>query len=88
MKNRTLRVATAAAGATGILWALCSLIFLYQPEMMIRLTGHMLHADLSSISFSLSWTGFLVGLLGWMVTAAALALTSIGLYNLLVPTSR
>lgn len=88
MKNHTLRVAVAAAGATGLLWVLCSLVFLYQPEMMIRLTGHMLHADLSSISFNLSWTGFFVGLLGWMVTAAAVALTSIGLYSLLIPTSR
>lgn len=61
----------AFAAAFAVLWVICSLLVFGLPGYMMTMTGHMAHANLYDLGWTLTITGFLVGLVGWVVTAWA-----------------
>ena len=74
-------LALAVALATAVLWILCSAFVMLAPGPAMGVTGHMMHGDLTDFSWSLTWSGFLVGLVSWMILAAACAWLVAWTYN-------
>jgi hypothetical protein len=75
------RLALACAMATAILWFICSASVVMMPALSLEVTGHLVHADLSGTSWSLTWGGFLIGLVTWTLTAAVSAWLIAWVYN-------
>ena len=73
MKLDPKRLGVAVAGMIVILWIACSAMVALAPGPMVLVTGHMVSADLADFSWSLTWTGFAIGLLAWVVSAAVAA---------------
>jgi len=64
-------LANAAAVTAAVLWVICSMLVAGLPQLMMSMTGHMVHLDTQSFSWVMSIPGFLVGLVIWMVAAWA-----------------
>lgn len=84
LRLNPLAFALAGAVAAAILWTLCSLMVLALPALALDMTGHMLHAQLGSFGWTLTWTGFLVGLVAWSVWTAIAGWLLAFAYNLLL----
>ena len=84
MKLNPNKFAIACAGAIVILWVICSAIVYFLPVAMMYFTGHMMHADLSAIAWTLTGTGFIVGLVAWAFCAWITAWLIAIIYNKLV----
>lgn len=70
MTSQVNKMAVATAAAFSILWLICSLFVAVIPKASMALTGTMVHADLSNMSWSLTLSGFFIGLIGWAVLGA------------------
>ena len=64
-------LALASASTAVVLWIVCSVLVVLLPGMMMSMTGDMMHADMSQMSWTLNFVGFFVGLILWAVLAAA-----------------
>ena len=64
------RLALAFGLVTALLWIVCGAMVALMPGAMMALTGHMFHTSMEGISWSLTWGGFLIGLVAWVVHAA------------------
>lgn len=64
------RLAVAFGTVTALLWVICSASVALMPGAMMAMTGHMFHASMEGISWTLTWPGFLLGLVAWVVWAA------------------
>lgn len=84
MKLDPKGLALAVAIVTAVLWILCSVFVSIAPGPAMGITGHMVHADLSEFTWSLSWGGVLVGLVSWTLAAAVPAWLIAWTYNRLV----
>ncbi|NOX70727.1 MAG: hypothetical protein GXP15_16185 [Gammaproteobacteria bacterium] len=71
MKLDEKRLAFSLAGTTVVLWFVCSALVVLMPGMMGTLTGHMLHGNMEGFNWTMTWSGFFVGLVLWVVWAAA-----------------
>ena len=69
MTSNPIRIGIASAIAFAILWVICSAIVYVSPGTMMEVSGHMVHADLSTLRWTLTWPGFFTGLVGWVVVA-------------------
>lgn len=69
MKINPIPFALASALTASILWIVCSLVVFAMPEMMMNMSGNMVHADLGGMHWDLTWSGVLIGLVGWGVLA-------------------
>jgi len=87
MLINTKKLIVAFATATGILWIVCSLLVALSPGTMTAMTGHMIHMDLTHNSLNMSQTGFVVGLIGWMILAGGFAWILGIIYNIMVDKS-
>jgi len=67
MKLYVNRLAIYLAGATAILWIVCSALVAILPSPMMSITGHMLHAEMQDSGWSPTWAGFFVGLVSWKI---------------------
>ena len=67
--------------AAAILWVICSLLVALSPGPMTSMTGHMIHMDLGQASLAMSLTGFIIGLIGWVILAAGFAWLLGTIYN-------
>ena len=83
MINRR-KLAIASAVCAGVLWVICSLLVALFPNPMLQMTAHMLHVDVTQISWTLTWSGFLIGLLGWITLAGVTGIILSAIYNRLV----
>ena len=63
-------LAMSFASATAVLWAACSLLVALLPGPMMAMTAHMFHSDMAGFSWTLTWTGFFMGLVAWTLWAA------------------
>lgn len=81
MKLFTNKLAIATATAFSILWIICSVIVAIVPTPSMMLTGTMFHADLSSMAWSLTWGGFIIGLIAWAILGGISAWLIAFLYN-------
>ena len=84
MKIEASRLGLASALAFAILWIICSAAVMLLPAGMMTMSGHMLHADLSTIQWSLGLWGFVAGLLAWSFVAGITGWFIGLLYNKLV----
>ena len=79
--NKLIMASTLSAG---LLWVICSVLVALLPRYMLQMTAHMIHVDLVDISWTLTWSGFFVGLLGWLILAGITAALLAAIYNRLV----
>lgn len=83
MTSNPVKLGIASAIAFAILWIICSAIVYVSPGPMMEVSGHMIHADLSTLSWTLTWPGFIMGLVGWMVVAGVTSWLIALIYKLL-----
>lgn len=81
MKIDELAFAKALALTSAILWIICAAIVAVLPDMMMSMTGHMMHMDLSDRAWALNWTSFLIGLIIWSVIAGIFGWLITSFYN-------
>ena len=70
MKLDAVRFGIAVGGATAILWVVCSGLVALFAGSMATMAGHMFHMDGSSMELTMTFVGFLFGLILWTVCAA------------------
>lgn len=63
-------LAMSFGSVTAVLWATCSVLVALMPGPMMSITAHMFHSDMGGFSWTLTWTGFFIGLVSWTVWAA------------------
>ncbi len=54
----------------GVFWTVYSAIVAVLPGPTMGLSGHMFHANLQGLNWTLTWGGFLMGLISWTICAA------------------
>jgi hypothetical protein len=84
MKLHAVKIGCATAIAFAVIWLICSLLVLGLPSMMLGMSGHMVHGDLSDMEWHMTGLGFLYGLFAWSVTAGIIAALIAYIYNKLV----
>ena len=65
------KLALSLAGTTAVLWIICTALVALIPGPMGTLAGHMLHVNLENFGWTLTWAGFFIGLVTWVLWAAA-----------------
>jgi hypothetical protein len=81
MQLNTFRVAISLACATAVLWTVCSAMVATMPAAMMWITGHMLHAHMQDLAWTMTWTGYFVGLVSWTLSAASTGWLIAWFYN-------
>ena len=81
MLVNTKQIVIAWSIAAGLLWVICSVLVALYPGSMTTMTGHMIHMDLGHMGLAMTMTGFIVGLIGWMILAAGFAWLFAIIYN-------
>jgi hypothetical protein len=71
MKFDQKKLALSFGGTTAVLWIVCSALVALIPGPTGKLMGHMLHGNLEGFSWTLTWAGFFIGLVSWVLWAAA-----------------
>lgn len=84
MSLNAVKFAIASSLSFAIVWIICSLLVLVMPEMMMTLSGGMVHMNLSSLNWEVSFLGIFVGLLGWSLSAGVIAWLLAIIYNKLL----
>ncbi|TNE40714.1 MAG: hypothetical protein EP347_03125 [Alphaproteobacteria bacterium] len=60
-----------SSGVTAlVLWFICSVFVFLAPGPMMNMTGSMMHADVSHMSWQLNASGFFIGLILWTALSA------------------
>lgn len=81
MKLDTRAFAIAAAIISAALFLICGFFVAVAPEATTNFAGHLIHADLSSFTRSLTWGTFFGGLVCWTLGTGLVAAALAGLYN-------
>ena len=81
MKLDTRAFAFAAAIVAAGLFLICGFSVAVAPEATTNFAGHLIHADLSGITRSLTWGNFLGGLVCWTVGIGVVGVALAWLYN-------
>lgn len=84
MRIKPLTLGIASAITAAILWLFCSFLVFILPEMMMKMTGAMVHADLSTMNWTLTLSNVLVGLISWSISAGVTGWILAYIYNMLV----
>ena len=82
----TTQFALASAITAAVVWSICSLMVALIPESMMQMTAHMLHVNLAYMTWTLTWSGFLLGLLSWSAFSGAVGLVLALVYKRLSTT--
>lgn len=69
MKLNANALAISFAITAVIFWIVCSALVYAWPGPMMNMTGDMMHAELSHMTWSLNITGFFAGLVIWTVVS-------------------
>lgn len=81
MKLDAKKFALSLGIATAFIWTLCSVLVFLSPSLMMTMTGHMLHTDLSTAGWAMSLGGMLFGLILWTFIATAFGSLIAVIYN-------
>ena len=81
----TTQFSLACAITAAVFWSICSLMVALMPESMMQITAHMLHVNLSYMTWTLTWSGFLFGLLSWSAFSGVVGLVLALVYKRLSP---
>lgn len=84
MKLDAAKFGLAWAITFAIFWVICSLAVWIMPGMMMSMSGHMVHGDLSAIQWHLSLGGVLLGLVAWSLIAGITGWLVAVVYNRLL----
>lgn len=84
MKIDSAKFGLAAASAVALIWIFCSLLVALLPGMSMSMSGYMMHADLSGMSWQMGFAGFLFGLILWSISAGVFASLMGTIYNKLL----
>lgn len=84
MKLDALKLGYATGIVFAAVWVVCSILVIVVPGAMMQMSGHMIHAELSGVTWSMHWTGFFVGLVLWSLLSALLVWAVAEVYNRLV----
>jgi len=84
MKLDAVRIGAATAIVFAVVWVICSLLVVFVPGVMMEMSGHMLHADLGNLNWTLRWTGFFVGLVAWTALSWVIAWAIAAVHNALL----
>lgn len=84
MKCHANKLFLATAGAFAIIWIICSALVAVVPGQMMGMSGHMIHADFHAVSWTLTWFGFIAGLILWSAWAGITAWLIGTIYNKLL----
>jgi hypothetical protein len=75
------KIGISSAVSFGILWLVCSAAVYFIPQPIMKITGHMMHADLSAVGWTLTVSGFVTGLLAWAAIAGVSGWLIASIYN-------
>ena len=75
------KMGISSAVSFSILWIACSTAVHFMPQPMMMMTGHMMHAVLGTLGWTLSFSGFLAGLVAWAAIAGASGWLIASIYN-------
>ncbi len=81
MKLDTRAFAIAAALVVAALFLICAFFVALAPEATTTFAGHLIHADLSGFTRSLTWATFFGGLVCWALGAGLVAAVLARFYN-------
>jgi 2TM family of unknown function (DUF5676) len=81
MKLNVRAVCLATGLVSAASYAICALMVALRPERTSRSFGYVLHIDLSSLTRSITWPSFFVGLFVFCVVVAAHAAAAAWFYN-------
>ncbi len=84
MKLDAIKFGLASAIAFSIAWIICSIFVMAMPTGMMRISGHMMHGDFSSMQWDLGMSGLIVGLVSWAVVAGVMGWLMATIYNKLL----
>ncbi len=87
MKIQPGQFALALAISAALLWVICSALVWLSPGMMMSMTENMLHADLANVTWQMTFSGMLIGLVVWTGIAAVTGGLVAGIYNQLASRS-
>jgi hypothetical protein len=85
MRLSSIWFGIASATATAMLWVVCSLLVVVLPGFMTHMTAGMMHGDTASMALTMTWPGFLWGLVAWVVWAGMAGWLLAMIYNRLLP---
>jgi hypothetical protein len=83
MSIKPIKLGIASAAIFALFWVICSVIVYFFSGQMMSMTGHMVHANLSDMHWTLTWSGFFVGLVSWAGIAGVTAWLIAATYNML-----
>lgn len=81
MKINSSKMGFSCAIAFSVAWVLCSLMVVMMPNIMLFITGGMVHVDLSSLEWEMKLSTVVIGLIGWSLSAGCLGWLISTLYN-------
>lgn len=84
MQLNEAKFGIACAITAALLWALCSILVLALPSLMLSVTGSMVHMQLQDMEWHLNLAGALVGLLAWVIAAGFSGWSLASVYNRLM----
>ena len=84
MKCDANKLFVATAVTFAVFWVVCAIFVTLLPGGMMGLSGHMVHMDLGGLGWSMTMTGFFVGLVAWSLLAGGIVWVMASLYNRLV----
>jgi 2TM family of unknown function (DUF5676) len=84
MNLNAIKFGWASAISFSIAWLVCSLLVWIIPDSMMRISGGMLHLDLSTMGWHMSLVNFSLGLVGWALTAGIIGWLLAAIYNKLI----
>lgn len=81
MKLNANAFGLAAAVTVALLWVVCSLVVVLMPGMSMTMGGYMMHTDFTGMQWDMHLTGFIGGLVTWVVVAYVFAGLMALVYN-------
>lgn len=81
MKLHAYKFGIASAISASVLWAICSLLVMLLPSMMLSMSGDMLHMQLNDMGWHLTLIGVVKGLVAWFVLAGIAGWLLAAIYN-------
>lgn len=81
MKIDANKLFVATAITFAVSWIICAIFVGLLPVGMMTMTGHMVHMNLGSLSWSMTFTGFITGLIAWSLLPGAIAWCIATIYN-------
>src|SRR4030095_12275252 len=87
MKLNVRAIAIAQGMVGGILFVLCRLVFILFPDTTLASSKYLFHTDWSSVAAPVTWGGFFLGLVLFMVFWALVGAAWASIYNWMSPES-